>query len=103
VTHDEIEEALKPADEYGQVFREPAYLTLLAGVHEQEGWGHYHRHELFIDDRDGTYVGVEGGGCSCDGADAAWRAETLEEAVKSFSEYNRLEIETTLREKGLLQ
>ncbi len=103
MTEAEIEEALKGDYEYSDpTFKAPAHLVLLAGEDYHEGYGHYSRREVYLDPQDDTYVGVEGSGCSCDGADTAWAAPNLAEALKSFGEYHRRKLETELTEKGLL-
>lgn len=103
MTEAEIKLALAGSDEWSQLeFKAPSYLELLAGKDEHEGYGHYTRYEIYRDTRNGLYVGVEGGGCSCDGADAAWTEETLQAALANFSSYQRDEIETELKTKGLL-
>jgi hypothetical protein len=87
----------------GHDFRVPDHLVSLVGERDDsEGWGHYSWAEIFEDPTDGTFVGVEGGGCSCDGADAAWVADTLEAALLFFSSYNADELRKQLREKGVL-
>lgn len=86
----------------GHDFHVPDHLVSLVGERHEEGYGHYGWAEIFEDPTDGTFVGVEGGGCSCDGADAAWVASTLSEALQYFSQWNAEELRTELAKKGLV-
>jgi hypothetical protein len=98
VRQSEVEAAFDGTD-----FIPPGHLVSLVGERDDSGgYGHYSWAEIFEDPTDGTYVAVEGGGCSCDGEDAAWAAGTLSEALQYFSQWNAEDLRKALAAKGVV-